>query len=54
MYYAKYYAGKIALRENKKVERKIGDNCIKNGTKGLKIASFWVINFSDIPTGEQK
>ena len=31
-------------RKNQGVERTKGTNCIKNVLKGLKIASFWVIN----------
>ena len=31
--------------KNDKLERKKGENYKKNGAKGLKIASFWVLNF---------
>ena len=56
MYYAKYYGKgggngqpgekmKLGVRENnEKRERKKEENYIKKGGKGLKNASFWVIN----------
>ena len=53
IYYAKYYSkggngqpGKKNKNHerNEKGERKKKENCIKNGEKGLKNASFWAIN----------
>ena len=54
LHYARYYGveggggwggfGNGCLGQNEKGKRKKGGNCIKNGVKGLKIASFWVVN----------
>ena len=35
--------GKIKIK-GEKVERITGENCLKNGVKGLKIASCWATN----------
>ena len=31
----------------KTIQKRKGENCTKNGVKGLKIALFWVINFKN-------
>ena len=54
IYHAKYYGkggGLSAGEKNEKGERKKEENYIKKGEKGLKSASFWVINSKKFPRG---